>query len=430
MPTLYDAAYALALAAATPVLAYKPKLREKVRSALKTRDGRVPARRGNEPLVVIHGVSVGEINAARPLVAALAPHARVAVAATTETGYARALELFTDDIDAPVFATRYPVDTSAAVGRFLDALRPTMVVAMELELWPNLIKLAEKRGIPVVVANGRITTSSFAAYRRLGPLARPMFRGTTAVLAQDETYADRFRQLGVPGDRVSVVGSLKFDAAPESDHVEGAESFAASLGLHPRQFGGTERVIVAGSTGPGEESMVLDTFERVTREDQQVRLVLVPRHPPRFDEVADLIRRRRSLTRRSTGDVVDGGVVLVDTMGELRLAWSLADVAIVGRTLVDLGPRQHGSDLLEPAALGKPIITGPFYGNFDAPTRALLEAGGATLVTDPNGLHAAVAALLADGEAAQSSGNKAKQVVHEHRGATQHTLRRLLPLLR
>jgi len=414
VPSRFDIAYAAALAAASPVLLARAKLRAKVRDAFRERDGRVGERPGDRRLVLVHGVSVGEINAARPLVAELNQrNLQVAVAATTETGYARATSLFGEDPAADAFATRFPIDTSAAVGRWLDRLRPGACVMMELEVWPNFALACERRGLPLVVANGRVTTSSFRQYRRARPVLAGTWRRVTRVLAQDATYAERFRQLGVPADRVEVAGAMKFDAAPASPKIEGVEAFASELGLRPRALGGDEAVIVAGSTGPGEEAMVLDAVREL-----DARLVIVPRHPPRFDEVVTLISGGHPLTRRSTGDVAEGGIVLVDTMGELRLAWALADVAIIGRTLVDLGPRQHGSDLIEPAALGKPVVTGPFYGNFDAPTRALLAAGAAVEVEGSAGLRAAVRRWLDNPEAARAAGHRGRETVDSHRGAT------------
>lgn len=428
MPSFYDVLYATGLVVASPVLLAKSKLRNKVRHAFAHRDGRVAPRQGGRPCVLIHGVSVGEVNAARPLVERLTPHAQIAVASTTETGYERATSLFGTDTATDVFATRFPIDYSRAVGRLLDAIRPNVLASMELELWPNLVRVCRKRGVPVVVVNGRITTSSFRQYRRLLPLLKPMFRGATGVLAQDETYADRFRQLGVPSDKVRVIGSLKFDAAPTSTDVDGVDTFAQELGLNSRRLGGTEPTLVAGSTGPGEETIVLDAFDRLRRDVPGLRLVIVPRHPPRFDEVAGLIRRRHPLTRR-TGETVEGGVVLVDTMGELRKAWRLADVAVIGRTLVDLGPRQHGSDLLEPAALGSPVVTGPFFANFDAPTRALLNAGGAVLAAEADQLIEHTRHLLSDPDTAATQSQAARHTIDTHRGVADETVRYLLDVM-
>ncbi len=225
----------------------------------------------------------------------------------------------------------------------------------------------------------------------------------------------------VPADRVAVTGSLKFDAAPTQ--VPSVDNFKLCLGL------GDEPILVAGSTGPGEEAMILDAFDLVRQNRPDVRLVIVPRHPPRFEDVATLIRQRCRLTRRSTAEVEPDGVVLIDTMGELRLAWAMATVAIIGRTLVDLGPRQHGSDLIEPAAMGKPIITGPYFGNFDQPTRLLRDAGALAEATNAASLAARSLEFVQNSQRATKAGRAAQRVVDEQRGATARTMELLLPLL-
>src|SRR5205814_2546099 len=227
--------------------------------------------------------------------------------------------------------------------RVLDGLRPDVVVLMELEVWPNFLRQCAKRDIPVVLANGRITEPSFRKYKWLGPIGRRMFSRLERACVQDETYANRFVELGVPRERISVVGTMKFDTAQLADRVSGGEQLALECGLEPRD----EFIWVCGSTGPGEEELILREFRTLLKTHGRMRLVIVPRHPPRFDEVAELIESQGfHVTRRSRVKLAAAShepippIVLGDTMGELRKFYSIASVVFVGRTLVDLGARQ------------------------------------------------------------------------------------------
>ncbi len=511
MPRLLDIAYHVAAAGLWVV---RPG---KVRRALADRDGRVAARRGGGPCVLIHAVSVGEVNATRALVSTLRqqrPGVAVVVSTSTDTGTARAAELFAD-VEG-VATVRFPLDFSSNVRRFLDAVRPDMVMLMELELWPNFIAECDRRGVPVLLGNGRITAKSFNGYRRLGPLIRPTFRRLAGVLAQDETYAARFGQLGC--ERVEVAGSMKFDTA-SSEQPPGVAALAAELGfevertkspqgprtssmsgerrgscdpagrsgniedqatssdlaarplrpvgpqlpsvseddrpavrgvaafspdcslerapepdgdqvwsqLPPDATGNVIRpLVVCGSTGPGEEAAILDALG-----DRPIRLVFVPRKPERFDEVAALIRVRTGDVTRLTavrqGEVPSYGVLLGDTMGELRKWYALADAVIVGRTLLDLGPSQHGSDMMEPAALGKPVAVGPFTSNFAAAMQALRRADGVLEVPNAAALRVAFPDLLGDEGVAM--GQRAAAAVATHRGATARHVAIILSML-
>jgi 3-deoxy-D-manno-octulosonic-acid transferase len=242
------------------------------------------------------------------------------------------------------------------------------------------------------------------------------------VCAQDPTYANRFVRLGVPPDRVRVTGTMKFDNASVTDRIDGAVELARSVGLRP----GEERIWVCGSTGRGEEELILDRYNRT---DPRIRLVLVPRHPERFDEVEETIRGSTlNVIRRSEpptaeeleklGQFHTPPVILVDTMGELRKFYSVADVVFVGRTLVDLGQRQRGSDMIEPAALGKPVIVGPYTHNFADAMARLREADAVRVVHDAAELQHAVEDVLALPEHAAAMGRRAQEVVRREQGAT------------
>lgn len=416
----YDIAYAVGIAAACPYWLLVPKVRRKVLSAFRLRMGQVEARPGDEPTVMIHAVSLGEINATRSLVKGLAqarPDLRFIVSAGTETGYARGKQLYGDD--PKVMLIRYPLDFSGAVGRVLDRLRPAAVVLMELEVWPNWMVHCQRRGVPVILVNGRLTPGSYRGYRWLGPVSWRMFGRLAGVCAQEQVYADRFVGLGVKRDRVSVTGTMKFDTAEVGERVEGDRELSAAVGLRP----GEERIWVCGSTGDGEEKIVLEQYRRLLGKFPSLRLVIVPRKPERFDGVAQIIVDKGfKLIRRSqpadglTG--LESAVILGDTMGELRKFYSLADVVFVGRTLVDQGERQHGSDMIEPAALAKPVIVGKWTANFTEVMNALRRGEGIKEVANGDELGRAVDELMTDPQTGHAMGRRGQEVVRSNKGAT------------
>jgi len=332
------------------------------------------------------------------------PH-RLVISATTNTGIDRALALYGDR--HPV--VRFPFDFSWMVWRFLDTVQPQTIALMELEVWPNLVQEARLRGIPLVVINGRLSDSSFGSYRWARRWLKPMFQGLTAVAAQTEEYAQRFRELGTPSEGVTVTDTMKWDTVALVDEVEGARELAEAMGIDSDR-----PLVVAGSTGPGEEELLIG--ER----PPGVQLLLVPRKPERFDEVA---RLAPGIVRRSLR--LDGGfprgvsgtrsappdLFLLDTMGELTKAYSLADVAIVGRSFVPLG----GSDPIEPVALGKPTLVGPRHENFRDVVAALEEGGGLRVVDRPMEV---AQELLADPDEGRAMAVRGREVIRRRQGAT------------
>lgn len=423
-PNLYDIAWQAVLAVLAVVTAFSPKLRTKLFRALRERLAQdVPiAPPGAPPCVMIHAVSLGEINATRALTSQLSTarqDLRFLVTVTTDTGYARGVELY--GRDPRVTLCRYPLDLSPAIRRLLDRQRPSVAVLMELEVWPNFVWHCHRRGIPVVLVNGRMTESSFRTYRRGGFIVRRMFQRLASLCAQDAAYADRFSQLGARPDRVTITGTMKFDTAEITDRVDGNTDLAAAVGLHP----GAEPIWIGGSTGPGEEAIVLEVHRRLLQTHPNLRLAIVPRHPQRFDDVAELVVQNGfSIVRRSMPQVSQpltgspAPVVLGDTMGELRKFYSLADVVFVGRSLVDLGQRQRGSDMIEPAALAKPVICGPWTQNFADAVRQLKAADAMVEVSSADALYEAVHRLLQDRQSAAAMASRAREVVRSQQGAT------------
>ncbi|MEM6561877.1 MAG: glycosyltransferase N-terminal domain-containing protein [Planctomycetota bacterium] len=411
--TLADIVYGALLAGAKVRRGWRVKAAE----ALAARDGDVPAVEGE--CVLIHAVSVGEAAATVELVRRLRvarPDVSVVVSTTTATGYAHVQRLFanTDGVSC----VRFPLDLSRCVRRFLDRLRPAAVMLMELEVWPNFVAVCVQRWIPVLVGNGRMTTKSFSRYRWLGPVARRMFGKLERVLAQEPVYAERFRAVGC-GD-VEGFASMKFDTArPEGPGGVVALRAGVGLGVGPPWVGGIP--------GPGEEVLVLEAYRRLLEERAGLRLVIAPRHPQRFDEVAEVIAEagfgcvRRSNPGLRSAQPSASDVVLGDSMGELRKWYALADVVFVGRSLVDLGVSQRGSDMIEPAALGKAVLVGPWTQNF-AGAMAAFRAADAVREVDAAGLAAAVGEMLDETQ----RGVRARQVVLEQRGATDRHVEALL----
>ncbi len=416
---LYDLTYGTGIALTAPVWMARQKSRTKVLRALRERMGHVGTLPSEGPGVMIHAVSLGEMNATRELVKELSarrPELRFVVTTTTDTGYARGQEIYKND--ARVRLIRFPLDFSSAIRRVLDAARPAVVVLMELEVWPNFMRQCVRRGIPVMVVNGRITEGSFRRYLWGKCLTRAMFARLSAACVQDRAYAERFKAMGVPADRISVTGTMKFDTAQVADALPGADELASAVGIAPG-----ESLWVCGSTGPGEEAIVLPIYRGLLQKFPKLRLVIVPRKPERFDEVAGLISAAGfALARRSRpGQVVPGdspAVVLGDTMGELRKFFSLATVVFVGRTLVDLGGKQHGSDMMEPAGVAKPVVVGPYTTNFAEVMNCFREAHAMVEVRSGEELGEAVGRLLGDPDEGRRLGQAAQGVVVAGKGAT------------
>jgi 3-deoxy-D-manno-octulosonic-acid transferase len=428
---LLDIFYALLFVLLTPFMLYRMIRQNRYRRGWKERFGFVPRRFSKQPCIWIHAVSMGEINAIATLIKQLQkflPQFEIVISSTTDTGYSRAEKLY--GRDHRVFF--FPFDFSWALRNAFKRLRPQLCILMELELWPNFSALARRLSIPVVIANGRISSAKgFPRYRRIAPLVRPMFRRLALVLAQDETYAQRFRFLGVPAEKLRVVGTLKYDTAEVTDKVADADKLAQQLLL------ADDRMIwVAGSTGPGEEQIILEAFEQIihTKSLKKLRLVIVPRKPERFDEVARLIEiRSHRLLRYSrvksgsyqTTEADFNAIILGDTMGDLRKFYSLATVIFVGRSLVPMG----GSDMVEAAALAKPVVVGPYTENFDESVKHLVAGNGLEIVADPHQLTDIIRKLLQNKSTALSLGHRAQKIIIDHQGATRRTIDALAKLL-
>jgi 3-deoxy-D-manno-octulosonic-acid transferase len=371
----------------------------------------------------VHAVSVGEVQAAAALIHALRhryPETPVLVTTFTPTGAARARAALREAAEVRFL----PFDLPGSVRRFLDRTQPRLAIIMETELWPNLYRQCRRRRIPLVIASARLSRRSIDRYRRLGALFRETVGRGVVIAAQAEADAERFRALGAAAERTHITGNLKFDLTLPPD-----------IGEHGRalreRYAPGRAVWVAGSTHGGEEEAVLEAHRRVEAAHCGALLVLAPRHPNRFDEVAGWLERQGiAFRRRSRAPAEDAAseradVLLLDTLGELLQFYAAADVAFVGGSLVPIG----GHNLLEPASLGLPVLTGPHNSNGEDVARLLLDCGAARIVRSGAELGSRVADLLADPAQRAQMGDRGRAALDRNRGALEKLLRLIDPLL-
>jgi len=363
--------------------------------------------------VWIHAVSVGEVNAAAPLIEALRRRyvdRAFVVTTVTPTGSDRVRQLFKDQ----VFHVYLPYDLPAAIRRFLDRVRPAVAVIMETEIWPNLFLECEKRGVPIVVANARLSEKSLRGYGPVTPLARAAIRCATFVAAQSQQDAERLLELGARPERLRVVGNLKYDMRVPDD--------LASLARDWREGWGAQRPTwIAASTHEGEEQAVIEAHSRLMRRFPDALMLVAPRHPERFKPMTQLCRNFGFVTATRSEDTLarpDTQCFVIDTLGELVRFLGAADVAFVAGSLDPIG----GHNVLEPAALGVPVIVGPNTFNFQEVTDLMLERQAALRIQDAEGLAQALQKMLGDAALRARMGEAARCMVESERGAVARTL--------
>ncbi|MCF7981064.1 MAG: lipid IV(A) 3-deoxy-D-manno-octulosonic acid transferase [Pseudomonadales bacterium] len=365
----------------------------------------------------LHSVSVGETIAAAPLIKQIQktyPQLPIVITTMTPTGSDRVRALFGHS----VFHVYVPYDTPGAVKRFLKKVRPRLVLIMETELWPNLIHYCHRQGVRQIVMNARLSERSARGYRRFPVLMQDMLAKLDLVAAQTEGDAERLYSLGLDKDKLKVTGSLKFDINIPETILQQAQALRSD-------WGRSRSIWIAASTHAGEDEQVLRAFQWLLKIRPDLLLVLVPRHPERFNQVATLCQSQGlQLVRRSANEAVepDTQVMLGDSMGELLLFYAASDVAFVGGTLVATG----GHNFLEPVALGIPVICGPHRFNFSQVSEMLLAAGAMQEVTDTVELGEAVAAILEEPKISQRMLSAGLAVIEANRGAQQ----RLFELIR
>ena len=446
MPWLLNIVYLGLILLASPILLYRRFAHGKYRDGWGEKFfGRlpIPEETGGQR-IWFHAVSVGEVLQLVTVVRELLvrrPDMDIVITTTTSTGLAVAREKFPEH-----HVCYFPLDFTWAVHNAVERIRPDAVVLVELELWPNFIREVHSREIPLLLINGRISEKSFNGYRKLRWLMRTLLAKFESLAVQNETYADRLRQLGAPRDRITATGSIKFDAIAGERNNPATSELRRSFGIAD-----DETVLIAGSTHAPEEEIALSVWERLRDEFPKLRLILVPRHQERFEEMAALVRSRGlDLVRRSEDrgqrtedrgqrpevrinpDTTNHQIpvtpsprhpltpppCLLDTLGELSACWGMADIAFVGGSLTSRG----GQNMIEPAGYGAAVLFGPNTRNFRDVVEMLLDVDAARVVADAEELTEAVRELLTDREQRIALGARARNLVLSQRGATARTV--------
>ncbi len=375
--------------------------------------------------VWVHAVSVGEVGVGLRLIAELRrrqPGLHCVLSTTTSTGHAVAQrQLAAGDV-----LIYFPLDFPLITRRVLRLIQPRALLLIENELWPNLVRGARRRNVPVAMINGRISPHSYGGYRLLKPLTRRLLAGVNLFCAQGAADAQRLLELGAPAARVQVLGSAKYDLAPAGD----GGALLARATLRAAGFADERPLLLGGSTWPGEEAVLLDAWRVLHDRFPDLALVLVPRHAERRAEVLKEIEQRglRVVLRSdlpAPAAAARPDVFLVDTTGELRFFYAVADVIFVGKSLT----RHGGQNIIEPALCAKPVLVGPHMENFESIVPDFLAARALVQVPDAAALTTAIGELLADPDARQAMGARAANVVRDKAGAIRATVDRLLPLL-
>jgi 3-deoxy-D-manno-octulosonic-acid transferase len=412
-----DLLYLLSLVLLSPWLIYKALTTGKYRRGLASKLlGRVSVPPSSGPRVWFHGVSVGEIHLLRQFIAAFRqrhPDWNCVVSTTTDTGFDEATRAFPD---LPVFY--FPFDFSWAVRRALKDVAPDLVILSEGEIWPNFLRMARAQDITLAVVNGRLSPRSASRHRRMRWLVRPLWRCLDLIVAQNEEYAESYRQIGVDPRRIVVSGSVKFDGVSVDRGSERVEKMRQLFNVRSE-----DRVWICGSTQAPEEGIALTIYRKLRGGIKGLRLVIVPRQKDRFDEVANLLAKsglpfvRRSNLSEPISD--PEAIILVDTIGELSAIWGLAEVAFVGGSL---DGKRGGQNMIEPAAYGAAVVFGPHVWNFRDIAARLVDSGAAIQINEAAELEAAVRALFDDAARRQRMGEAARAFVRRQQGATAATM--------
>lgn len=423
---LANLCYLMLIAIALPVLVWRMVVQGKYRQGWSQKFlGKLPERNTGRPVVWFHAVSVGEVLLLRSIITELTTERDdldIVISTTTHTGQDVAKEKFPD-----CTVCYCPLDFSWAVRNGLTRVRPDLLVLVELELWPNLIREAGRQQIPIAIINGRLSEKSYRGYRQLKPLIGGLLKRFQTIAVQSETYADRFLALGADLGTVQITGSVKFDQVNlERDNPRTLE-LRQLFGLRDE-----ETILIAGSTQSPEEEYVLEAYRSLKDTHPNLRLIVVPRHKERFEQVARLISdrgfpllRRSRIDERPEIDSESHPVILLDTLGELGTCWGLADIAYVGGSLTNRG----GQNMIEPAAYGAAVMFGPNTQNFRDVVLLLLAADAAQVVPDKGSLEPMIRQSLEDPQSAFAQGHRARNVVLPQQGATARTMRCLLELL-
>jgi 3-deoxy-D-manno-octulosonic-acid transferase len=409
---LYDVAFVAAIVVASPYILYRLATSPRFRAGLVQRLGFVPRRRSDRPGLWIHGVSAGETKTILPLlekIEARHPDVECLISTTTLAGHQMAQKLFRGK-----FVFYFPLDIGFIVKRVFRRIRPSFIILMELEIWPNLLYLADKWGAPVVIVNGRISERSYQGYKKWKKFLPEMDR-ISLFSVQNNEYCDRLLGLDIAASKIKVTGNIKYDGIDTSG-THDAAGIREELRLSSKH-----RVFVAGSTHGGEEEALLDIYQGLSARHPDLRLVLAPRHIERVDDIVKACQKRnlRSIKRTTmdseAGLISNNEVLLLDTIGELDRVYAAADLVFVGGSLVPVG----GHNMMEPAGKGKPVLFGPHIFNFTEDVALLERNGAAVKVEGPGMLEAWIERLLDDDHEAERLGKAARDAVARAKGATE-----------
>lgn len=370
-----------------------------------------------QPVIWLHAVSVGETLAAVPLVKALQeknPDWQWLITTTTPTGSERVRATFGDPVfNSNVFHVYAPYDLPGFLSSFIKRTRPSLCIIMETELWPNLLRSCRTHNIPTIIANARLSEKSARGYKKLSPITHGMMADVYRIAVQQQADGDRFMDLGLPREKLVVTGSIKFDLDLDADIRNKAALLRSQWSMNE-----TRKVLLAASTHAGEDAIILEAFAQIKQQQPNILLVLVPRHPERFASVATQCQQAGwKIIKRSdnTDTNIETDIVIGDTMGELSTFYGAADIAFVGGSLVPVG----GHNLIEPAAWACPIISGPHLFNFSEVTRLLQENNALAIAKNADELAGVITRWLRDEAQRKSSGERARVVADNNRGALQ-----------
>lgn len=425
MGLVLDSIYVMLLVLGMPLILTSRKLRRglwvRLRAALRGARLELDPDRG---VFLVHCVSVGEVAGAVSLVEALEhtfPQYQVVLSTTTPQGMETAVKRLPGRA-----LTYFPFDFSLCVARFLDRVSPDVIILMELEAWPNFLRAARRRRVPVVLANGRMTELSLRRYMKMSFFRRDVFSLIGRFLVQNEEYRERFLRLGVPDSKITVAGNIKYDSVRMQPDAQRLAHFRELFGL-----GRGTPVLLGGSTYADEEKALVEIYSKLKNSPPGLRLILAPRQLDRLDDVKAIINLagfkyalRSSLEDEQPTDIEER-VIVIDTVGELADTYALGTVVFVGGSLVDRG----GHNMVEPAALGVPTLFGPNTYHFNQSTRFLLDSGGAAMVKDSYELEEAISVLLSNPEAREKMGANAVAAVQREKGATNRHISEICHML-
>ena len=431
MPLIFDSLYLAASLLGSPYLIFKIITSKRYRSGLNQRFGIIKERLSNKPGIWVHGASVGEVITAKSIIERIDeefPEWETFISATTNTGFSVAEKTF---LNKNIFY--FPLDLSWITKKVILKKRPSFILLIELEIWPNFLISAFKKNIPVIIVNGRISNKSVKAYRTISRISKDFRNSLTSELnvfcARTEFDAQRFRDLGIPGKQIFVTGTMKYDNIPT--HIDKNISKELMKLFH---IDDDDLILVGGSTHAGEEEILIRVFERLNKVYPNLKLILAPRHVERTREVSRLIEKTgfvpvlKTEAERSSykWQNTKREIILIDTVGDLEKVYSISNFVFVGKSLVPSG----GQNMMEPAGMGNPVIFGPHTFNFKEEVDLLLENSAAKVVKTEEELFETVEFFIRNPDAAKEIGLKAQKVVNGKRGATERNIEILRDIIK